>query len=110
MTRDQWEPRDLRLEGLVLRDAHGVLYEVPCTLIERYRVTEEQAAELAELLAATDGPAASSIPESDAWIVRGGVFAPALARHGRLHAVLPHGTDPSVRAFQSPLAFGGAPA
>ncbi len=26
---------EMRLEGLILRDDHGVFYEVPCTVVER---------------------------------------------------------------------------
>src|SRR4051812_20728890 len=61
----------LELEGLVLSDADGAYYEVPRVVIERYRVTDERAAELAVEL--TDDVIGMSL--SLAWRVTRALYA-----------------------------------
>ncbi len=61
---------DSNLEGLVLRDGAGAFYEVPCVVIERYRVPVERAVEL--LHEAADDPARFAMPH---WVVHGGIYA-----------------------------------
>jgi hypothetical protein len=61
----------LELEGLVLSDADGAFYEVPRVVIERYRVTDERAAELAAEL--TDDVIGMSL--SLAWRVTRALYA-----------------------------------
>jgi len=77
MTREPQQAAEARLEGLLLRDGHGNIYEVPCTVIERYCVTEERAAELRERLA-TDRRASSAGPDQRTvlwWALEGGISA-----------------------------------
>lgn len=69
---------DLRLEGLLLCDGTGACYEVPRVVIERYRVARQ--------LPAPDGAASSAAPRL-AWVVAGGIYAPAL---GERHPEQPH--------------------
>jgi hypothetical protein len=78
MVREQRELTAMRLEGLVLRDGQGALYEVPCLLIERYRVTDERAAELAGQSRAASMPAPEGgVLGAAAWSVQGGVYVAA---------------------------------
>jgi hypothetical protein len=58
------------LEGLVLRDSAGRFYEMPLMVVERYRVSEARAEELA-------GQAASDVHgfAERMWIVAGGIYA-----------------------------------
>jgi hypothetical protein len=61
----------LEMEGLVLRDGDGAFYEVPRVVIERYRVTEERAAELTAELPADMAPVSLTL----AWRVTSAVYA-----------------------------------
>ena len=75
MDRDRAGPFGPRLEGLVLRDGQGIFYEVPCVVIERYRVSVERAAELS----ARKDVASSAGERTDggalAWSIAEGVYA-----------------------------------
>jgi hypothetical protein len=64
----------VRLEGLILHDG-SAYYEVPCLVIERYRVSDQRHAEIA----ATGEADHSAQP---AWIVYGGIYAPPAASDG----------------------------
>jgi hypothetical protein len=75
MTADEDRPAAMRLEGLVLRDGQGWIYEVPCLVIERYRVTDERAAELtARPAGSARQPVSAATLASLAWTVQGGVY------------------------------------
>ncbi len=65
MASGERTPAERRLEGLVLRDSTGALYEVPRVVIERYRLAAEY----------------ESAPDYDArdtptWSVHAAVYAP----------------------------------
>lgn len=64
-----------RVEGVILRDHDGALYEVPSLVIERYRVSADRAAELTDERAAPDGPDGVRW-----WTVAGAIFGPAQPR------------------------------
>lgn len=63
------------LEGLVLRDGNGILYEVPCAVVERYRVSSERADELSTQ--SDPAPAAVSQLATANWSLHGAVYAPS---------------------------------
>jgi hypothetical protein len=100
MREEQREDPEVRLEGLVLRDSRGWLYEVPCLVIERYRVPEERAMELARGLG--DGvapPGDGRADDADApWVVRGGVYVSAADTTGFAAGQFP-ALSLHVRAF-----------
>jgi hypothetical protein len=73
------QPQDAsgwRLEGLVLRDGAGRLYEVPRAVIERYRVV---ATEIAERTAATADALQAGLGtmRPAAWRVAAGIYVAA---------------------------------
>jgi hypothetical protein len=62
------------LEGLVLRDGSGRLYEVPRVVIERYRMEVERAAELMGTTAAEASARWLGVLRPAAWTVDGGIY------------------------------------
>jgi hypothetical protein len=65
----------LRLEGLLLRDGEGAYYEVPCVIIERYRIASVFTTQ-PQQRPAVDGAGNRDLAPDSAWIVAGGVYAP----------------------------------
>lgn len=105
MRAKQWEPQDLRLEGIVLSNGRGDLYEVPCLVIERYRVSEERATELAAGLGSTKADSDDGRFEDEApWSVQGGIYVGSTALTTLTGQILR--LDHQVRAFVTP---DGAP-
>ena len=105
MTARQRERQDLRLEGIVLSNGRGDLYEVPCLVIERYRVSEERATELAARLGSGQADSDDGRCKDEApWSVQGGIYvgSTALTTSTGLILRLHH----QVRAFVTP---DGAP-
>ncbi len=67
----------LRLEGLVLCDEDGTLYEVPRVVIERYRMVESPLRPETDA-ARSDGDGATvGVHQPAPWIVRSGVYVTA---------------------------------
>lgn len=64
-----------RMEGIILRDHDGALYEVPSLVIERYRVSADRAVELSGAAAMPD-----EIETGAWWTVAGAVFRPVQPR------------------------------
>lgn len=91
MLHEERQSPAMRLEGLVLGDEHGNLYEVPCLVIERYRVTEERAKDLTTAHTEADSTfgdrweAAKHTP----WAVRGAVYTRAMSCGDERHGVRP---------------------
>jgi hypothetical protein len=77
-----------RLEGLILRDDAGSLYEVPCALIERYRVSVDRAAEIG---------APPGAPAALPWVLHGGSYAstPGVTHHAPASGRLSGNVEPS---------------
>ena len=101
MTAKQREQQEFRLEGIVLSNGRGDLYEVPCLVIERYRVSEERAQELAAGLGSTRADSDDGRCEDEApWSVQGGIYvgSTALTTSTGLILRLNH----QVRAFVTP--------
>jgi len=61
----------LAFEALILSDHAGALYEVPRAVIERYRLSQDEAALVAQGSAAGGGETALR------WSVEGAVYAPS---------------------------------
>lgn len=61
-----------RLEGIILHDGDGGFYEVPWSVVERYRVSDVRATELA-------GPEPAEVRgfNGQPWTILGGVYEPA---------------------------------
>lgn len=76
MTRDTDNSR-LRLEGLVLSDEFGTLYEVPCVVIERYRLLETPPGAEDSAAGANASHTAVGVHQPAPWMVRGGVYVAA---------------------------------
>jgi hypothetical protein len=74
MTREARDTGIDHLEGLILHDG-SAYYEVPCLVIERYRVSEQRHAEIA---AARDADSSAE----PVWIVYSGIYAPPSVSEG----------------------------
>ncbi|MGD9890997.1 MAG: hypothetical protein AB7R89_18205 [Dehalococcoidia bacterium] len=102
MADEQRERPALRLEGIVLCDGDGALYEVPYLVIERYRVSTDREKELTIALADERAMSGDRGGEADGgpWAVRGGIYASASASDATAAGRFPD-PDQYVRAFDA---------